>query len=74
MFSTRSVLELLRRANPGRAVTEDLLRSAVRRDRFAPPPRLSGRFIWSLADIRRLAEALGLTGPNVSGEPTDADR
>lgn len=70
MFSTRSVLELLRRANPGRAVTEDLLRSAVRRDRFAPPPRLSGRFVWSFEDIHRLAVALGLKTPKDVADAT----
>lgn len=66
MLTTRAVLSLLRAANPETKITEDLLRSALRRGLAEPPRCFAGRFLWSLADIQRLARALGLS-------PGDAD-
>lgn len=63
MFTTREVLALLRTNNPDRIVTEDLIRSTIRRDRIPAPSTIAGRFLWSVAEIKKLAEALHLSSP-----------
>lgn len=65
MFSTRRVLDLLRAANPERRVSEDQIRSALRRERLAAPASFAGRFIWSPDDVKRLAMALAVRMPEV---------
>jgi hypothetical protein len=63
MFTTREVLALLRTNNPDRTVTEDLIRSTIRRDRVHAPSTIAGRFLWSIGEIKTLAEVLNLTSP-----------
>jgi hypothetical protein len=67
MFTTRSVLALLRSANPTVALTEDRVRHAVRRQLLEPPDTFGGRWAWRWRDVLALASALEL---NV---PTEAD-
>jgi hypothetical protein len=63
MFSTREILNLLRDANPGVAITEDRVRHAIRRGEVPTPPSFAGRLLWSYADLALLAAALGLSAP-----------
>jgi hypothetical protein len=63
LLTTRQVLYALRRANPRARLTDDRIRSALRRERCPPPTILGGRFLWSPSDIDALAGALGLRAP-----------
>ena len=69
MFSTRQVLALLREANPGRNLTEDGIRNAIRRGRIREPDRFAGRLIWSRHDIEELAAVLRLKTPSPNLQP-----
>lgn len=63
MLSTRSVLRLLRDANPGVELTEDRIRHLLRREVIPAPSSFSGRLAWTDVDVQRLAAALGITAP-----------
>jgi len=63
MFTTHQVLRLLGEGNPEGHVTEGVVRHALRRGDLPRPTILSGRFIWSQADVLHLADALGLRRP-----------
>lgn len=63
MYSTRDVLDALRRANPASPITEDRVRHALRRGDLDWPSTCGGRLIWSSTDIQNLAAALDLRGP-----------
>lgn len=63
MFSTRQVLDFLRRANPGARVSEDRLRHALRSGAVGSPCSLAGRLLWTPIDVRALATALRLNLP-----------
>lgn len=63
MLSTAQVLKLLAQANPARRVTEDTLRSCIRRGDVQLPPLFAGRYAWSSDDVAKLARALGLETP-----------
>ena len=69
MYSTRDVLDALRRANPASPITEDRIRHALRRGDLTWPSTCGGRLIWSWSDIESLADALGLRRPT-TGEPS----
>lgn len=68
MKSTAEILRLLRAANPGRHVTEDLVRACLRRGDVAPPCLFAGRYAWAPSDVQALAAALRLHFP---GGPWD---
>jgi len=70
MQTTKQVLSALRRANPERRVTEDLIRSAIRREVVAAPQLVAGRFLWTPDDVARLADALALWRPAANGGET----
>lgn len=72
MFSTRSVLDLLRAANPTSKVTEDLIRSAIRRGVVPSPTIFAGRFVWSPSEAARLALALGFAVPEFPQCPSSS--
>ena len=63
MLSTAQVLKLLAQANPDRRITEDTLRSCIRRGDVQLPPLFAGRYAWSPDDVTKLARALGLEPP-----------
>ena len=63
MFTTRKVLALLRKANPGSVVTEDRVRHALRRGVLALPHQFAGRLAWTTAEVEALARGLGLNPP-----------
>lgn len=63
MHSTREVLDRIRAANPGRSVTEDRIRHALRRGLVSWPRVFSGRLLWTEADVDGLCEALGFERP-----------
>ncbi len=63
MYSTRTVLRLLRDANPGVDLTEDRVRHMLRRGEIPPPSTFAGRLVWAESDVRCLAEALGVVVP-----------
>ena len=65
MHSTREVLRLLRSVNPGKEVTEDRIRRALRRGDIPPPDEFAGRLAWSSDDLLLLADALELTRPDL---------
>ena len=60
MLSTRQVLDLLSDTNPNHSVTEDRLRTVLRRNRIRPPSVFAGRFAWSRVDVEALATELDL--------------
>ena len=60
MRSTRELILLLRAANPAADVTEDHIRSAIRRELVEPPSTFAGRYAWSWDEAKAVAEALGL--------------
>ncbi len=64
MLSTRAVLRLLREINPDSRLTEERIRRVLRRGDISYPEEFAGRLAWSMADVLRLAEALGLDPPN----------
>ena len=66
MITTRDVIRALRRANPEAHVTDDRVRSAIRRERCSAPQVVAGRYLWSADDMRSLAAALGLRAPNLA--------
>ena len=70
MLSTKVVIELLRRANRGIRVTEDAVRSAIRRGKVEAPSTFAGRLVWSARDVAALATALGLRVPDIAMEPS----
>ena len=72
MLSTAHVLRILAKANPDRRITEDTLRSCIRRGEVQLPPLFAGRYAWSLDDVANLARALGLNPP--PAERCDSDR
>lgn len=72
MTSTFQVLKLLRDANPGRRITEDLIRACIRRGDAKPPGTFAGRLAWTPADIRALAAALGVTVPREVADTSSA--
>lgn len=63
MISTRQLLTFLRDANPERRITEDLIRVALRRGRIPAPSTFAGRLLWTHAEARAAAKALGLNAP-----------
>lgn len=63
MLSTAHVLRILAKANPDRRITEDTLRSCIRRGEVQLPPLFAGRYAWSSDDVAKLARALGLEPP-----------
>lgn len=63
MLSTAHVLRILAKANPDRRITEDTLRSCIRRGDVQLPPLFAGRYAWSSDDVAKLARALGLEPP-----------
>jgi len=63
MRGTRDVFRALVRANPGRDVTEDQIRWALRRGLIQDPERIAGRLVWSDADVVALASVLGVAVP-----------
>ena len=65
MYSTRTVLRSLRDANPGVDLTEDRVRHLLRRGDIPTPSTFAGRLVWADDDVRRLAEALGVSCPAV---------
>ena len=68
MLSTRELIRALRAANPEADVTEDLIRSAIRRELVEPPSTFAGRYAWSWDEARLVADALGLVLPNQPSE------
>ena len=60
MYSTREVLSLLRRANPGVKVNENTIRSAIRRKIIQAPRLFADRFAWTLCDIASLCRVYNL--------------
>ena len=60
MRTTRQVLASLAEANPGKPVTEDKLRSVLRRGEMPPPTLFAGRYLWTTDDLARLAACLKL--------------
>lgn len=65
MFSTPDVIRLLRESNPAANVSENRVRHALRRGTVARPAIFSGRLIWTIEDVVRIASALGLKVPSV---------
>ena len=68
MLTTRELILLLRAANPTADVTEDLIRSAIRRELVGPPSTFAGRYAWSWDEAKSVAEALELVLPEESSE------
>jgi hypothetical protein len=71
MRSTKIVVDVLRRANPGATVNEDRVRNAIRREIVAPRS-FAGRLAWSAEDIRTLARALNLNEPALDEQSVPA--
>lgn len=63
MYPTRTVIRLLRDANPGVELTEDRIRHLLRREEIPTPSTFSGRLAWTDVDVQRLADALGIAAP-----------
>lgn len=63
MFTTNEVLELLAKANPTHAVTEDRLRHALRRAGRPRPSTFAGRLVWTAGEVTAIARAMKLTPP-----------
>jgi hypothetical protein len=74
MFTTREVIELVRKANPEVHITEDRVRHAIRRTAVKAPARFGGRYAWSRQDIRRLTRCLGLTMPAIAAPALEQSR
>lgn len=66
MYPTRTVIRLLRDANPGVELTEDRIRHLLRREEIPTPSTFSGRLAWTDEDVRRLAVALNVAAPTAS--------
>lgn len=49
-------------------LAEHRITNAIRSGKLEPEERLAGRFLWSIAEIRRLAEILGLAAPTICAE------
>ncbi len=64
LLSTRDTVAALRAANPGRAVSEDLIRAAIRKDLIKAPAVISGSYVWTGEEVSRLAQVLGLRSPS----------
>ncbi len=62
-FLTAEVLRCLRDSNPDQTVTEDRVRSAIRRGAIQTPRTLSGCYFWTWDEVRHLAHALDLKLP-----------
>ena len=62
-FLTSEVLGYIRASNPNRPVTEDRIRSAIRRGAVPTPRILGGCYFWTWDEVRRLAGALNLEIP-----------
>ncbi len=62
-ISTAEVLDLLRRVNPDRRLTESAIRGPIRDQRIERPPCISGVYIWYPRFVRALCEELGLNSP-----------
>ena len=63
MFTTRTTIALIRTANPDTRITEDQVRSFIRRGVVGTPTTVAGRYLWQLDEVLALAEALGLNPP-----------
>lgn len=66
MLTTRDVIRALRIANPGKNITEDTIRYAIRQDKVQAPRFFSGAYAWEDDDVKALAVALGLR-PVIAG-------
>ncbi len=64
MLTTRGILVALGLANPDADVTEDRLRSLIRRGVIPTPQIVAGRYIWRPEEVVEAAEALGLRAPS----------
>lgn len=62
-YLTSEVLKHLRESNPEQAVTENRVRSAIRRGAVQTPRILSGCYFWTWDEVRSLAQALNLDEP-----------
>jgi hypothetical protein len=60
MYSTREIIKALAEANPNQRIDEERIRRAIRRGAISPPSTVAGRFVWTQADLKSLANALGL--------------
>ena len=74
LCSTQKLLNALRDSNPGVRVTEDHVRSAIRRGKVAAPALFAGRFAWSKGEADDLARALGLKNPHESSCSSSGSR
>ena len=63
MITTRELIEVLRRANPGAVVDEQRVRAALRWGGVPAPRLFAGRMAWSEEEVRALADYLGLELP-----------
>ena len=63
MIGTRDVVRALARANPEAKVTEDRIRWVLRRGLIPSLDRVGGRLVWTVEEVRQLAEHLDLESP-----------
>lgn len=63
MLTTKQVLAALHLANPEVPVTEDRVRSFIRRGRIPAPTIAAGRYLWRPDEVLALADALELNHP-----------
>ncbi len=63
MYSTRQVVELLRRANPRAGLSESRVRNVLRRQSIPSIRIIAGRLVWARADVNQLARLLDVEPP-----------
>jgi hypothetical protein len=73
LLTTGALLRELRLANPGRKVTEHLIRYAIRSGSIPAPSLMANRFAWTAEATERIAQILGLNPPSAGlcGEQDD---
>jgi hypothetical protein len=69
MHSTRDVIAALKSENPGKQVTEEHIRHALRKGDVPKPMSFAGRLAWTDSEVQQLARCLGLRVPiSISGD------
>lgn len=65
ILTTKEAIEAVRKANPGRRLTEPMLRGAIRCERIEPPITKGRSYLWTPDDVVRIARAFRLRAPAI---------